>query len=252
MLLIHGNSSCKEIFDYQMARPFIDRYRMIAVDLPGHGGSDPDFEPHFDPQTSYTMKGYAGVMAEVLAALEIDQVAVLGWSLGGHIALEMVPLYPGLRGLMITGTPPLSHDPAEAAVAFLPSPHMALTGKEVLEDREIEAYATANCGEDPPPFMVDAVKRTDGRARAIMIADARSGGASDQKAIAAGMKVPFAIVNGAEEPFVSNAYLQGLGFTHLWGGGPHFIEKAGHAPFWERPPEFNVLLSRFLAEVWRS
>ncbi len=250
VLLIHGNSACKEIFQHQMGAPFTDRYRMIAVDLPGHGGSDPEFEPNFDPHRTYTMKGYAGVMVEVLKALEISEAAVLGWSLGGHIGLEMAPLFPGLAGLMITGTPPLSHDPKEAATAFLPHPHMTLTGKERLEEREIEAYAATNWGRTPMPFLLDAVKRTDGRARAIMIADARAGGASDQKAIAAAMAVPLAIVNGSDEPFVSNAYIQGLGLETLWGGGPHFIDGAGHCPFWEQPAAFNALLARFLAEVW--
>ena len=99
------------------------------------------------------------------------------------------------------------------------------------------------------PFMVDAVKRTDGRARAIMIADAQAGGASDQKEIARSTTAPLAIVNGADEPFVSNAYLQNLGFKHLWGGGPHFVDNAGHAPFWEQPSVFNALFERFLQDV---
>ncbi len=249
VLLIHGNSACKEIFQHQMGAPFKDQFHMIAVDLPGHGGSDPDADPNFDPHQTYTMKGYAGVMVEVLDALGISEAAILGWSLGGHVALEMVPQYNGVRGILITGTPPLSRDPTEAATAFLPHPHMALTGKEVLDQREIEDYAAANCGNTPMPFMVDAVKRTDGRARAIMIADAQAGGASDQKEIARTMTAPLAIVNGADEPFVSNAYLQNLGFKHLWGGGPHFIDDAGHAPFWEQPSVFNGLFERFLKDV---
>ena len=151
------------MFQHQMGKPFTDRYRMIAVDLPGHGGSDPDFEPNFDPEVTYTMSGYAGVMVEIFEALGIGEVALLGWSLGGHVALEMVPLFPGIKGMLITGTSPLSHDPQEAATAFLAHPHMALTGKEELEEDEIEAYAAANCGANPMPFMVDAVKRTDGR-----------------------------------------------------------------------------------------
>ena len=138
VLLIHGNSACKEIFQHQMAAPLTDQYRMIAVDLPGHGGTDPDANPDFDPHKTYTMKGYAGVMGEVLGDLGITEAAVLGWSLGGHVALEMVPQFAGVKGVLITGTPPLSHDPEEAATAFLPHPHMALTGKEVLDEREIE------------------------------------------------------------------------------------------------------------------
>jgi pimeloyl-ACP methyl ester carboxylesterase len=45
-------------------------------------------------------------MAEFLALIGVDRAVVFGWSLGGHIGLEMVSRFPGMLGLMITGTPP--------------------------------------------------------------------------------------------------------------------------------------------------
>ena len=39
ILLIHGNSSCKEVFRAQMESPLGEANRMIAIDLPGHGDS---------------------------------------------------------------------------------------------------------------------------------------------------------------------------------------------------------------------
>lgn len=252
MFLIHGNSSCKEIFTHQMARPFIDRYRMIAVDLPGHGGSDPYSEPNFDPENVYTMPGYARVMVEVLGALEVSDAAILGWSLGGHIGLEMVPLFPGLKGLMITGTPPLSHDWDEMPRAFLPTDDMAFTSQEVLTDAQMDTYAAVGCGGNPAPFMVDAIKRTDGRARAIMAAHTMGGKASDQKAIAETMGAPLAVVNGNDEPFVNHEYIDELKTATFWRGRAHRLEASGHAPFWEKPAEFNTLFGQFLADVLQA
>lgn len=40
VLLIHGNSSCKEVFRNQRDGDLGRRYRMIAVDLPCHGASE--------------------------------------------------------------------------------------------------------------------------------------------------------------------------------------------------------------------
>jgi dienelactone hydrolase len=42
--------------------------------------------------------------------LEVVDVAVFGWSLGGHIALEMAPRFPGIGGLKISAHRP-SADP---------------------------------------------------------------------------------------------------------------------------------------------
>ena len=39
VLMIHGNSSCKEVFRHQLESPLGARLRLIAMDLPGHGAS---------------------------------------------------------------------------------------------------------------------------------------------------------------------------------------------------------------------
>lgn len=49
ILLLHGNSACKEAFHNQFAH-FRDRHRVIAFDLPGHGASD-----NGDPEETYNV-----------------------------------------------------------------------------------------------------------------------------------------------------------------------------------------------------
>lgn len=55
ILLIHGNSSCKEVFCKQYAAPELAEFRLVAFDLPGHGASD----DAVDPARNYTLGGYA-------------------------------------------------------------------------------------------------------------------------------------------------------------------------------------------------
>jgi pimeloyl-ACP methyl ester carboxylesterase len=65
VLLIHGNSSCKEIFRSQFESEALAALRLVAVDLPGHGASG---DAH-DPAAGYTLGGYATMAGEVLDTL---------------------------------------------------------------------------------------------------------------------------------------------------------------------------------------
>lgn len=243
VLMIHGNSSCRGVFRHQMGGRLADTHRMIAFDLPGHGASGD--AP--DPARSYTMPGYAEAAVEVLRRLGVAEAAVLGWSLGGHIGLEMIPRFPGLRGLMITGTPPVSAD--AAAAGFRPSPHMNLAGQEVFSDADVDAYAASTCGAPLEPFLRAAVARTDGRARRTMFEAFVAGHGIDQREIVGTSPVLLAVVNGGDEPFVDLDYVDGVRYANLWEGRCHRLPGLGHAPFWEAPELFDPVLERFLRDV---
>ena len=247
VLLTHGNSSCKEVFRNQIDGDIGDTYRLIAIDLPGHGGSG---DAH-DPRRTYSMPGYAQAAVEVMAALGHDRFAMLGWSLGGHIGLEMLAGHDVLTGLMITGTPPVSDGEEAVGAGFLPSEHMHLAGQRDFSPDEISAYARATCGINAPfeDFLHDAVARTDGRARELMLASFMAGHGSNQQQAATQSPVPLAIVNGAEEPFVNNEFIARLAYDNLWGDRVHLLEGIGHAPFWEAPETFDPYLRRFLDDL---
>lgn len=243
VLLIHGNSSSGAVFRNQMNGPLGERYRILAPDLPGHGASS----DAIDPKRSYSMEGYADAMTEFLGLLGIEKAIVFGWSLGGHIGLEMIDRYPGLLGLMITGTPPVSA--AEVGLGFKPSEHMGLAGKEDFSDADVEAYARSTCGEPFESFLLDTVARTDGRARRLMFESFAAGTGRDQSAIVAGPTPPIAVLNGLDEPFVNTAFVANVTYSNLWEGKAHELDNSGHAPFWDAPDRFDPIFARFLESV---
>src|SRR5258706_6026434 len=123
VLLIHGNSSCLEVFRHQIDGRFAGQNRLIALDLPGHGRSSDSI----DPARTYTLSGFADVAREALSLLAIEEVVVVGWSLGGHIALDMMEQFSRAKGLVLVGTPPVGQDTFSAG--FRTSPHLQLAGK---------------------------------------------------------------------------------------------------------------------------
>ena len=81
LLLIHGLGSCVADWDPQIEY-FRQGYRVIAVDLRGHGQSS-------KPQDGYSIERFARDMAGLLDALETGPVHVAGLSLGGMVAFQL-------------------------------------------------------------------------------------------------------------------------------------------------------------------
>lgn len=241
VLLIHGNSSCKEIFRHQINQ-LKGKYRVLVLDLPGHGSSS----NASDPRQAYSMPGYAHTVIEVLEKIGINRVVVFGWSLGGHIGLEMLALFPKMIGLMICGTPPVSVGADNVALGFRPG--LGLAGKAEFTEEDIKIFVSDTYGVNAPhePFMIEAVIRTEGLARQYMFEAFLSPQATDQKLLAETSQVPLAIVNGADDPYINLDYINGLSYRNLWKGKVVNLAVVGHAPFWETPELFNSILIEFL------
>lgn len=246
VVFIHGNSSCKEVFVHQLESAAGDEYRMIAFDLPGHGGSSNAFDT-----STYSMPGLADTTMEVLAALNVDQAIVVGWSLGGHIALELLPRFQGMAGLMIMATPPVHPIPELFMGGFRQDPHpmIALVGKDTLSEPEQDLLAAGVYGKAVTPALRRAIARTDGRARSHVFATIFNGATADQQALAQNTTVPLAIVNGAEDPIVNLNYVNGLTYASLWEKHCFVLRGEGHAPFLTSPHIFNPILGRFLKDT---
>jgi len=245
VLFIHGNSNCKEAHRKQYEGVVGATHRVIAMDLPGHGASS----DARDPERTYTMPGYADAAIELLGELGIEKAAIFGWSLGGHIALEMIPRFAGTVGVMITGTPPVGTKPEEIMAGFRPSPHIGLVGQAELSPEETEILIAATCGVPADPAMRAAVLRADGRARAIMFAGLFTGKASDQRQIVETTNVPIAVANGADDPIVNVEYVNTVRYRNLWDNHCYVLRGAAHTPFFEVPEAFNAIQLRFFDDM---
>jgi pimeloyl-ACP methyl ester carboxylesterase len=243
VLFIHGNSSCRGVFRHQLQGRLAENHRLIALDLPGHGQSSD--AP--DPRRSYTLPGLADAVIEVLGKLGVTEAVVFGWSLGGHIGIEMVPRFPRVRGLMVIGAPPVRRN--NMAQGFVGSPHRGAAGRQDLSEAEIDAFSQAIFGGSVEPFLRDAVKRADGRFRKRLFEASRDGEGVDQRLTVETSSVPLAVVNGGADPFVNLDYVDTVAYANLWEGRCHRLPGLGHASFWEAPDIFAPFVERFLRDI---
>lgn len=248
LLFIHGNSASKSVFKNQVDSDLAKSYRMVSIDLLGHGDSANSTNSHSD----YTVKSYANLVCEVVKMMELSSVVIVGWSLGGHIAIEAVAQGLDATGMVITGTPPVGPGVEHMRDAFKTTETMGLTGKQVFTETDVKNYAAAIMGGEKyvSNEILTTVSRTDGISRPIMLENFTSDRTlHDQRKLVESWDNPIAVFHGEEDTFVQTKYLNSLSWNNLWRQKIHLFKNAGHAPFWEMPENFNRLLSEFLNEL---
>jgi pimeloyl-ACP methyl ester carboxylesterase len=77
LLFVHGILGTWRNWVFNLL-PFADRYRVIAIDLPGFGLSEM-------PSDTLTLRGYATAIKQFCDQLGIEKVTLVGNSMGGHV-----------------------------------------------------------------------------------------------------------------------------------------------------------------------
>ncbi len=96
MVFIHGSAASHLVWGLQL-RALGAIAHAIAIDLPGHGRSD--------PPGRNTINEYCDVVLNLLDALQFDRAVIVGHSLGGAIAQMLALAHPDrVAGLGLVGT----------------------------------------------------------------------------------------------------------------------------------------------------
>jgi len=244
-VFLHGNSSTKAVWANQLNAVHRQGHAVLALDLPGHGASE---NSRF-PERTYSLPGYAAIIGALLDVLEWQSVDLVGWSLGGHIGLQLLATDRRVNSLLIVGTPPVPLSAESLRAAFYASAEMNLAGSLKFTRDDALAYGQAMMGGRGhlTAELLSSISRTDGTARAHFFASALRGQGIDQKKAVETLNKPLCIVHGEQDPFVRLNYLRSLHYRALWRDKIFVIPNAGHAPHWQRPAAFNSILLNFLA-----
>ncbi|MGZ3904351.1 MAG: alpha/beta fold hydrolase [Bacteroidia bacterium] len=242
VVFLHGNSLSSDTFKKQaeqLAMPF------VMIDLPGHGQS----KPAADPESIYSIPGYANAVAHVIDQLQLDNFIIAGHSLGGHIAINVAASVKGLKGLLVFGTPPLD-SVASIGNAFLPNPLFPLLLQGTLTKDEALSLAGSMLNEKQHDHCLkNNILATDPSARSHFGASVGKGMVNDEVKIVRGFNFPVAILHGKNDSYINKQYIEGLNFSNLWENKVHVVENSGHVPQLENPQSFNSLLTSYYQSV---
>lgn len=98
VVLVHGWALSGEVWDRSVATLVHAGRRVVAIDLRGHGQSD-------CPATGYDVGTLAGDVAAVLDTLDLRDVDLVGWSLGGLTSFRVAAHHATrLRSLVLVAS----------------------------------------------------------------------------------------------------------------------------------------------------
>jgi len=117
ILLIHGSGVSARSWTAQL-EGLGQGLRVLAIDLPGHGDSD--------PMPEATLQAYADAARALVEILRLGPVFVAGHSLGGAVAVALAGRYPNMvKGLILLSTCaklPETDSSLEGLLWYLPGP----------------------------------------------------------------------------------------------------------------------------------
>jgi len=152
VVLLHGFGGTHRAWDGVIAALDRERYRPLALDLPGHGDAA-------DVERPIT---FAGCVARVLARSP-ERFALCGYSMGGRVALHVALAAPErVSRLLLVSASAGIEDPRERAARREADERTARELESVPFEQFIEGWRTQPLfAEDPPE--VDALARADQR-----------------------------------------------------------------------------------------
>jgi len=249
ILFLHGMSQSWITWDRQMRSELARRYRLVAMDLRGHGSSERPRDGYDDSRL------WAADVNAAIGELELDRPILCGWSYGPLVILDYIRHYGEERigGIHLVGA--VTKLGSEAAAAVLAPEFLALLpglfSSDVVESvrgiesllqlcfaREPEAsdrYTMLGFGVSVPPFVRQALLT-----RVV-----------DNDDLLPTIAKPVLITHGALDAIVRQEVVT-QHRAWLPHARIHIMPDAGHAPFWDDAEAFNRHLGAFRDEVARS
>jgi len=248
VLFIHGFSQCSLAWGRQLSSDLARSYRLIAMDMRGHGSSAKPPDAYGDP------KLWADDVDAVIRGLELAQPILSGWSYGPLVILDYIRHYgeDAIGGVQfVDGVTKLGSDDA---VSVLTPEFLALVPGLFSTDadesvRSLERLLRLCVAREPSATRLYTMLGYNVSVPSF-VRQALFSRSFDNDDLLPTIRKPVLITHGAEDSIVRRALVD-----RIRAQIPHaevdVMEGAGHAPFWDDPAAFNERLGTFCEAVAR-
>ena len=217
--LIHGLFADAEAYTLLARRLAKGGLRVLAIDLPGHGGSE---------AAGTTLDQLVDTTATALRALAVGPVRLVGHSLGAMIAAKIASAGDvALDHLLLLAPAGLGK---EIAAGFIDG----MIAADTVADLE-RALAMLDGGALSPSYLLQLLARIQSRRRMLrdLAASINDGGTQLHSIVAdlERVKVPVTAIFGLKDRVIPWQHATQLP-AHA---AVHFVKNAGHMPHWAAP-----------------
>jgi pimeloyl-ACP methyl ester carboxylesterase len=246
LLLVHGVGAARLVWAPVLAA-LAARYHVLAVDLPGHGASEP-----LPAGADAGCPALAATLARVLARLGVERPHVAGNSLGGWVAFELAA---DGAAASVTGLAPagLRVRPGEPNPVLHANRRAArLTGRvgEIAAANALVRRVTFSSGSAHPTALDAGLAR--GVVRAMRTSTAYEAMIAATRHITfdrgAQVRVPACVVFGDDDrilPAPDNQHREVAPPGARWV----VLPRCGHAPMWDAPARTVELVGETVASA---
>jgi pimeloyl-ACP methyl ester carboxylesterase len=235
LVFVHGWSCNRTYWEGQL-QPFSRQFKVVAVDLAGHGESGLGRE-------AWTMGAFGGDVAAVVKKLRLDRVILIGHSMGGDVIVEAAHRLPRrVAGLVWVDTykqlgTPCPPEQLQALVAPFRANFVEATRAFVRDmfppssDRLLVERVTAHMSSAPPGVALGVMESAMSFDREIPRALQE-------------LKLPVVAINPDYRP-------TDIPSMEHYGVEVVIMSGVGHFLMMEDPERFNALLRRVIDKFVR-
>lgn len=240
VVLVHSLATSRAAWAPQV-EALEGRYRVVALDLRGHGASDA-------PAGPYSMDMLADDVAGAVTALGLEKVCFAGLSIGGMIGQAMALRHPGLlTGLVLASTtsrlPPNASQLWDERFTQVRKGGMATQVAPTLE-----RWFTPACREQRPALMSRVAGMITGTPVAGFMGCGQAILGLDLADRLPGIALPTLVLVGRQDPGTPVAASEAI-HGAIPGSRLTVIENASHQAGLEQPEAFNKALLGFLKDL---
>lgn len=243
VVLLHGYLESIEVWD-DFAGELGKEYRVLRVDLPGHGFSD------WGGREVIGIDYMADTVAAVLETAGIDKCTVVGHSMGGYVALSLAANHPEkVEGLVLFHSSPNADTPEKAENRQREIELIEAGKKEMLSRvNPGKGFAEINlrrCAEAIADLSEQVMLTEDEAIVAVLKGmSQRKDRNEDMRKLA----VPELMIFGLGDNYIPVAAAESMALAQPQAKVA-WLEKSGHMGFVEQPAESLAILKDFLASV---
>lgn len=238
LVLLHGIGGAARAWRGQLAF-FADRYRTLAWDMPGYGGSTPLLDVSID--------ALADALRDFLQQIDVTKPILVGHSIGGMIVQQWLVKHPGTAAAVVLAqtSPAFGKADGDWQKSFIEARLGPLDRGETMRSLA-SRLVNELVGDDPDAGGMEVARDCmaavpEASYRASMLALL----GFDQRNALKEIKVPTLVLSGSKDnnapaPMMAKMASYIPSATYLE------IEGVGHLVNLERPEIFNAALDRFL------